>query len=90
MENAYITAQLSNSSFQLRHITRFDGIIGLIDTPRHTIQGFIVNIACDNFLNIFTQVCFRTCAKYFEASLAVFERIFFQLFSGRFTNYLQR
>lgn len=57
VQNAYITAQLSNESFQLRHITRFDGILRLIDTPRHTTQGFIVNIACDNFRHIFNQVC---------------------------------
>lgn len=56
VKNAYITAQLSNKSFQLRHITRFDKIPRLIDTPRHTIQGFIVNTACNNFLDIFTQV----------------------------------
>lgn len=56
-KNAHISAKLSNASFQLRHITRFDGILRLIDTPRHTVQGFVVNIACDNFLNIFTQVC---------------------------------
>lgn len=56
-KNAYISAKLSNESFQLRQIEHFNGIPRLIDTPRHTVQGFVVNIACDNFLTIFIQVC---------------------------------
>lgn len=55
--NAFISAQLSNHTFQLRNIAEFNGIAQVIDTPPNTIQGFVVNIACDNFQSIFTQVC---------------------------------
>lgn len=55
-KNVFISAKLSNESFQLRHIDNFNRMPSLIDTPEHTIQGFIVDIACDNFLNIFTHV----------------------------------
>lgn len=57
-KNAYITTKLSDESFQLRHISQFNGIVRLIDTPRSTVQGYVVNIACHDFLNIFTQVTF--------------------------------
>lgn len=58
VQNVYISAQLANNSIQMRHIPQFNGILRLIDTPRHTIQGFIVDISCNNFRNIFTQVCY--------------------------------
>lgn len=58
-KNVLINHELSNESFQLRHIDNFNRMDTniLIDTPKHTIQGFIIDIACDNFLNIFNRVC---------------------------------
>lgn len=58
-KNVFISAKLADKSFQLRHIENFQKITKLIDTPKHTIQGFIVDISCVHFLNIFTNVrCF--------------------------------
>lgn len=58
-KSVLINRELSNESFQLRHIENFNGIETkiLIDTPKHTNQGFIVDIACAGFINIFNHVC---------------------------------
>lgn len=60
-----INRELSKESFQLRHIENFNRIETkiLIDTPMHTIQGFIVDIACENFLNIFNHDDFKIIFK---------------------------
>lgn len=54
--NAQIETKLSNSSFQSRFVTNFNKIERLIDTPPHSNEGYIVDVACEHFLRIFEQV----------------------------------
>lgn len=44
---------MSNAGIQSRFISVFNMIEILIDTPLNTIQGFIVNLKCEQFSEIF-------------------------------------
>lgn len=61
--NVLINRELSLESFQLRRIGNFENGVEmkteLIDTPTHKNQGFIVDIACANFINIFHHVQYK-------------------------------
>lgn len=57
-ENALISLNLSMENFQSRFIENFENIQLLADTPKQTIQGFVVNLQCDNYDIIFQQVNF--------------------------------
>lgn len=39
-------------------MTKFHNVKYLIDTPQNTIQGFVVNMACDDIQLLFSQVNF--------------------------------
>lgn len=52
-ENARISMALSKQNIQSRFIIEFDKIGQLVDTPNHTIQGFIMNMQCDRIELIF-------------------------------------
>lgn len=61
--NVLINRKLSTESFQLRRMGILENGIEmqtkLIDTPKHKNQGFIVDIACGNFINIFDHVRYK-------------------------------
>lgn len=65
--NVLINRESSIESFQLRRIGNFENgdelKTQLIDTPKHKNQGFIVDVACGNFLNIFNQVQYKHWIK---------------------------
>lgn len=48
-----ISVAMSNAGMQTRIISDLNMIEMLIDTPEHTIQGFIVNLKCENIDEIF-------------------------------------
>lgn len=51
-ENARISIALSKQKIQSRFMIEFDTIDQLVDTPNHTIQGFIVNMLCDDQIDL--------------------------------------
>lgn len=54
-DNAAISLALSAANIQSRFIGDFEAMARLIDTPNHTVQGFIVNKNCDHFETIFIR-----------------------------------
>lgn len=50
-------------NFQSRFITNFHDIHWLADTPKQAIQGFVVDLQCDNYDTIFQQVSFFQYSK---------------------------
>lgn len=55
--NARINYLLAQRGFQSRFRDNFYDTSRLIDTPHHSIEGYIVNVGCDGFLNLFWDVC---------------------------------
>lgn len=51
-ENARISTALSEQNIQSRFMIEFDTNDHLVDTPNHTIQGFIVNMLCDDHIDL--------------------------------------
>lgn len=54
-ENVRIHQALSNANMQSRFIGTFQLTPRLVDTPNHTVQGFIVNKKCKHVENVFLQ-----------------------------------
>lgn len=54
--NAEISFALSQANIQSRFIGDFEVIPRLIDTPNHTMQGFIINKNCNHIKTIFIHV----------------------------------
>lgn len=66
-KNLEITYELSRFNIQSRFISNFTRIMRLIDTPQSSIQGFVVDLSCNNFEKIFTNVCGRsTCGNIYR------------------------
>lgn len=53
--NAEISLALSRANLQSRFVSKFQVIPQLVDTPKHTTQGFIVNKKCQHFEAIFSS-----------------------------------
>ncbi|XP_031622981.1 uncharacterized protein LOC116340566 [Contarinia nasturtii] len=51
-ENVRVSSELSKQSIQSRFEVDFDQKI-ILDTPPNTIQGFVVHMKCDRFMDIF-------------------------------------
>lgn len=54
-ENVKIHRALSNADIQSRFIAKFEEIPQLVDTPNHTVQGFVVYKKCEHIKAIFVQ-----------------------------------
>lgn len=54
-ENVKIYQELSNADIQSRFIAKFDVMPQFVDTPNHTVQGFIVNRKCKHVETVFLQ-----------------------------------
>lgn len=55
-ENARISVELSKQNQQSRFITVFDEMQSVFGTPiNNTIQGFVVNMKCPQFVDIFYE-----------------------------------
>lgn len=44
-----ISVSLSSANIQSRFIDKFEEMSHIIDTPNHTIQGFIIDIMCHRY-----------------------------------------
>lgn len=54
-DNAGISLALSKANIQSRFIGEFEVLSQLVDTPKSTVQGFIVNKNCDHIKTIFLR-----------------------------------
>lgn len=54
-DNAEILLALSRANIQSRFVSKFEVFPQLVDTPKHTVQGFIVNKKCQHFEAIFLR-----------------------------------
>lgn len=52
----HIACSMSNANIQSRIITNFVNVSRLIDTSNNTVQGFVIDLQCNGFKEIFKQV----------------------------------